>query len=283
MSGNKNSASGPTPPDKGGRGSSGPPPPRFEIEFESIDAITIRESATGFRYVLPRKAALEKFEPENVRLALESSPKLDLVLTMRKTAEALTRVNPARRLAMLRYLGTFSEPDPVPTVEPADEQIQDWLPVTPPAEGVHERNRERERLHNLAVAERESAEKVAASLSQIHLVFNRHCDTEGRFIESVTASDIASALQECGFPVEPARISVPDTLIGDCVARIRLYHDVTAQVIMTVRPVATFSEADVWAVVVQQMKMLNSSVSEARARIAAIIEDDRSLRNVDGV
>ena len=85
--------------------------------------------------------------------------------------------------------------------------------------------------------ERAEAEAVAAQMNNVVLTFERKTGGEGQLFGSVTSADIASALEQQGFPTERRRIHLDEPLktVGEFHVPIRLHRDVTVHVQVNVK------------------------------------------------
>lgn len=108
---------------------------------------------------------------------------------------------------------------------------------------VTENNRRQiEREKKLAEAkdaeERAAADAVAQRLAGTEVEIARRVGEHDTLYGSVTAADIAQALQAKGFDVDKRRIQLPEPLkaIGDAVVPVKIHRDVTAQVTVKVVP-----------------------------------------------
>ncbi len=87
-------------------------------------------------------------------------------------------------------------------------------------------------------AEKTEAEAVAAQLGALNLTLRGKAGDEGKLFGSVTAQDIAGALESAGHPVDRRKIELghPIKTLGAHVVAIRLHPDVHAEVRLTVVP-----------------------------------------------
>ncbi|HHL39584.1 MAG TPA: 50S ribosomal protein L9 [Deltaproteobacteria bacterium] len=95
---------------------------------------------------------------------------------------------------------------------------------------------EKESLLRKASKLRTDAETLAAALEEQGLEFRRRAGEDDRTFGSVTTMDIESALRERGFEIERKRIQLDEPIkaIGEYTVGVRLHHDVTARLKVTV-------------------------------------------------
>ena len=84
--------------------------------------------------------------------------------------------------------------------------------------------------------ERQQAESVAQRLGQAEIEIARRVGENDTMYGSVTSADIAHALQGKGFEIDKRKIQLPDPLkaLGDVQVPIKVYRDVTAQLLVRV-------------------------------------------------
>ncbi len=87
-------------------------------------------------------------------------------------------------------------------------------------------------------SEKVEAEALAARLGALTLTLTGKAGEEGKLFGSVTAQDIAAALERGGHAVDRRRIELqhPIKALGDHTVTIRLHPDVHAEVRLTVVP-----------------------------------------------
>ncbi|MGH7630538.1 MAG: 50S ribosomal protein L9 [Gemmatimonadales bacterium] len=87
-------------------------------------------------------------------------------------------------------------------------------------------------------SEKAEAEALAARLGALNLRLAGKAGEEGKLFGSVTAQDIATALERAGHTVDRRRIELehPIKALGDHTVAIRLHPDVHAEVRLTVVP-----------------------------------------------
>jgi large subunit ribosomal protein L9 len=110
------------------------------------------------------------------------------------------------------------------------------LPVT-------EENRKRiERERKVAdlreAEEKQAAEAIAARLAALDLAFERRVGENDTLYGSVTAADVADALEAQGFPVDKRKVSLHDPLkaLGQFEVPVKIHREVTANVKVRVVP-----------------------------------------------
>lgn len=88
------------------------------------------------------------------------------------------------------------------------------------------------------VSEKTAAEALAARLGALDLTLKGKAGDEGKLFGSVTAQDIAAALEGAGHTVDRRRIELehPIKALGAHTVAIRLHPDVHAEVRLTVVP-----------------------------------------------
>lgn len=87
-----------------------------------------------------------------------------------------------------------------------------------------------------AAADRQEAQAQAARLASVSLTLSRKAGEGDRLFGSITAQDVADALAAQGQPVDKRRIELehPIKTVGQHTVPVRLHHDVTAEVRLTV-------------------------------------------------
>ena len=80
-------------------------------------------------------------------------------------------------------------------------------------------------------AERSEAERLATTLSSVHLNLTGKAGEEGKLFGSITSQDVADALAREGHTVDKRRIEMehPIKTVGDHTVRIRLHPEVHAE------------------------------------------------------
>ncbi|MDQ2835705.1 MAG: 50S ribosomal protein L9 [Acidobacteriota bacterium] len=85
--------------------------------------------------------------------------------------------------------------------------------------------------------EKAGAEQLAATLSEVELVFERKVGENEHLFGSVTSGDIAHQLEQKGFTIDRRKISLEEPLktIGEYHVPIKLHREVTSHVKVTVK------------------------------------------------
>jgi large subunit ribosomal protein L9 len=85
-------------------------------------------------------------------------------------------------------------------------------------------------------AEKTEAETAAAKLSAVTLTIGGKAGEEGKLFGSVTAQDVADALERAGHAIDRRRIELdhPIKSLGDHLVRVRLHSEVHAEVRVSV-------------------------------------------------
>ncbi len=97
---------------------------------------------------------------------------------------------------------------------------------------------ERKKWALLAQKEKEQAEKAAGAVKGTKVVVQKRVGENGQLFGSVTANEIADALEAKGFEVDKRRIDLahPIKTLGTHDVEVRLYRDVSAQIQVEVVP-----------------------------------------------
>jgi large subunit ribosomal protein L9 len=84
--------------------------------------------------------------------------------------------------------------------------------------------------------EKEESLALAAKLKGLTITLRHKAGDEGRLFGSITAAEIAEALQQKGFDIDKKKIVLDDhiRLVGDHSVKIKLHHDVTAELAVSV-------------------------------------------------
>jgi large subunit ribosomal protein L9 len=92
--------------------------------------------------------------------------------------------------------------------------------------------RERKIAETRELEERQSAEAVAARLATLEIAIQRRVGENDVLYGSVTAADVAEALEANQFPIEKRKIQLADPIksLGEFSVPVKLHRDVTAQV-----------------------------------------------------
>ena len=130
-------------------------------------------------------------------------------------------------------------------VKVADGYARNYLLPRKLALAVTEANkrqieRERAAAETRDAAEKATAEAAAQRMAQVEVQIARRVGENETMYGSVTAADIAQALQAKGFDVEKRRIVLPESLktLGEHTIPVKIHRDVTAQVKVKVVPEA---------------------------------------------
>ena len=108
------------------------------------------------------------------------------------------------------------------------------LPATPGnLQNLEHLKRQRERAENKA---REAAQAAADRIAALELAVATRASEDGRLFGSVSAQDVVEFLERQRIPVEKRRVLLEDPIkaLGEYQVPIRLHHDVTATLRVTV-------------------------------------------------
>jgi large subunit ribosomal protein L9 len=108
------------------------------------------------------------------------------------------------------------------------------LPATPGnLQNLEHLKRQRERAETKA---REEAQATAERIGQLTLAVTTRASEDGRLFGSVTAQDIVGFLEQHQVPVEKRRVLLDEPIkaLGEYQVPIRLHHEVTATLAVTV-------------------------------------------------
>ncbi|HVM32772.1 MAG TPA: 50S ribosomal protein L9 [bacterium] len=85
--------------------------------------------------------------------------------------------------------------------------------------------------------EKEEARQLADKLSAVKILIKHKAGGEGHLFGSVTSTEIAEALKQKGFEVDKKKIVLDGAirLVGTHSAKLKLYHDVTAELSVEVQ------------------------------------------------
>ena len=112
------------------------------------------------------------------------------------------------------------------------------LPVT----GGHRKRIERERkvAEVREAEEKQAAEAIAARLAALELSFQRRVGENDTLYGSVTATDVAEALEAQGFPVDKRKVNLHEPLkqLGEFDVPVKIHREVTAHVKVRIVPLA---------------------------------------------
>ena len=100
--------------------------------------------------------------------------------------------------------------------------------------------RERKIAEAREAEEKTRAEAVASRLANVEIVIARRVGENDTLYGSVTAADIAQALEKQGFEIDKRRVQLAEPLkqLGEVMVPIKIHRDVTAQVKVTVTKVS---------------------------------------------
>ncbi len=84
--------------------------------------------------------------------------------------------------------------------------------------------------------EREAAQNLAGQLASVTVKIARKAGENGQLFGSVTSADIAEALAAQGFTIDKRRIQLADPvkIVGEFPIAVKLHHDITATIQLTV-------------------------------------------------
>lgn len=103
-----------------------------------------------------------------------------------------------------------------------------------PATDANRKQIERERkiAETRELAERQSAEAVAARLASLEITIARRVGEHDVLYGSVTSADVADALEAKQFPIDKRKIQLAEPIkaLGEFAVPVKLHRDVTAQV-----------------------------------------------------
>ena len=108
------------------------------------------------------------------------------------------------------------------------------LPATPGnLQNLENLKRQRERAETKA---REEAAGIAERIARLALAVTTRASEDGRLFGSVTSQDIVTFLEQHQVPVEKRRVLLDEPIkaLGEYQVPIRLHHDVTATLAVTV-------------------------------------------------
>jgi|WetSurMetagenome_2_1015567.scaffolds.fasta_scaffold225323_2 large subunit ribosomal protein L9 len=101
--------------------------------------------------------------------------------------------------------------------------------------------RERKVADAREAEEKQAAEAIATRLSALDLAFERRVGENDTLYGSVTAADVAEALEAQGFPVDKRKVNLHEPLkaLGEFDVPVKIHREVTAQVKVRVVPLAS--------------------------------------------
>lgn len=128
-------------------------------------------------------------------------------------------------------------------VKVADGYARNYLLPRKLALPVSEQNRKQiERERKVAEAreaeEKQAADAIATRLTAVELSFQRRVGENDTLYGSVTAADVAEALEAQGFDVEKRKVVLPEPLkqLGEFDVPVKIHREVTAHVKVHVVP-----------------------------------------------
>lgn len=97
---------------------------------------------------------------------------------------------------------------------------------------------QRKKIDQKHAAERDSAARLAADLAGVTITIRKRVSENQTLYGSVTAGEIAEALQAKGFEVDRRRLDLEGGIktVGDHQVRVELHPDVVAELTVTVEP-----------------------------------------------
>jgi large subunit ribosomal protein L9 len=128
------------------------------------------------------------------------------------------------------------------------------LAVEPTANNVKKIEARRKEIERLEQEKRAQQAAVIAKLAEVEVTLERKANEQGHLFGSVSATDIAKALQAQGFEVEAADVNLPGKLdrINTYSVRIKFAEDLA-------------TEVKVWVAPDQESKALIDSAAKAKA------------------
>ena len=102
-------------------------------------------------------------------------------------------------------------------------------------------DRERKVADVREAEEKKAAEAVAARLAALDLSFERRVGENDTLYGSVTAADVAEAIEAQGFPVDKRKVTLHEPLkqLGEFEVPVKIHREVTAQVKVRVVPLGS--------------------------------------------
>ena len=97
---------------------------------------------------------------------------------------------------------------------------------------------QRKKIDQKHAAERDAAARIAGDLAGVHIVIRKRVSENQALYGSVTAGEIAEALQAKGYEIDRRRLDLEGGIktVGDHPVRVELHPDVVAEVMVTVEP-----------------------------------------------
>jgi large subunit ribosomal protein L9 len=112
------------------------------------------------------------------------------------------------------------------------------LAVQPTAENIKRIEVRRKEVEKLEKARREQQVEIIAQLASVEVTLERKTNEQGNLFGSVTATDIAKALQAQGLAVQPEDVNLPGRLdrVNNYTVRVKFADDLTAELKVWVAP-----------------------------------------------
>lgn len=219
-----------------------------ELEYERASGtnIIVRDSVTGAAYTIP-KASLPKSAQPSRKVTEVHHEGIHI-----KIVPPSGRFKPHRRTKKPPTLfEAFAAKGSILGRARADRDVEV----------------ERQRLAKLAEDERRAAEQVRQRIAATELQLYKRVDDSLRLVDPLTSEEIAAALASNGIQVEPQRLDLPSRIesAGTYSGVAHLHHGCDAPLRLIVNPL--FSDAQLWSLVVEQLRSLNEDVTAARRLI----------------
>ncbi len=112
------------------------------------------------------------------------------------------------------------------------------LAVEPTPNNVKKIEERRKEIERLEAEKRESQKQLIAKLAGVEVTLERRANEQGHLFGSVSATDIAKALQVQGYEVEPDDVVLPGRLdqINNYTIKVRFAEDLEADIKVWVAP-----------------------------------------------
>jgi large subunit ribosomal protein L9 len=112
------------------------------------------------------------------------------------------------------------------------------LAVQPTAENIKRIEVRRKEVEKLEKARREQQVQIIAQLASVEVTLERKTNEQGNLFGSVTATDIAKALQAQGLAVQPEDVNLPGRLdrVNNYTVRVKFADDLAAELKVWVAP-----------------------------------------------
>lgn len=97
------------------------------------------------------------------------------------------------------------------------------------------KNKESARLHKIEV-EKAAAKETAEKLTKTVVKLSSQAGADGKLYGSITAKDIADALEKSGIEIDKRKIVIPDPIkaFGTYTFDVKLYQDITGKITVAV-------------------------------------------------